>query len=72
MSNHLNPKFVKKARWFLFLAGLLWLLVAVAAWSTSVALSVCLGGVGVALILIAILGSGYVVATLRFFNRKNP
>jgi hypothetical protein len=72
MSNDLTPKFVKKARWFLFLAGLLWLLVAVAAWSTSIALSVCVGGVGVALILLAVFGSGYVVATLRYFNRKSP
>jgi uncharacterized membrane-anchored protein len=72
MSNELNPKVVKMTRWFLFLAGLLWLLVAVAAWFTSAALSVCVGGVGVALLLIAKYGSGYVVATLRYFNQKNP
>ena len=72
MPNHLNPKFVKMARWFLFLAGLLWLLVAVAAWSTSAGLSACVGGVGVALLVISIYGSSYVVATLRYFNQESP
>jgi hypothetical protein len=72
MSNDLDPKLIKKGRWFLFLAGLLWLVVAVAAWSTSAVLSVCVGVVGIALLLVATFGSRYVVATLRYFNRKNP
>ena len=67
----MNPKFVKMARWFLFLTGLLWLLIAVAAWSTSATLSVCLGAVGIALLLISKYGSRYVVAALRYFNQNN-
>jgi hypothetical protein len=72
MANDLDPKFVKKAHWFLFLAGLLWVVVAVAAWSTSAALSVCVGAVGIALLLISKFGSRYVVAALRYFNQKSP
>jgi hypothetical protein len=72
MSNDLNPKFFRMVRWFLVLTGLLWLVVAVAAWSTSATLSVCVGGVGVALLLLSIFGSGYVAATIRYFTEKNP
>jgi hypothetical protein len=72
MSNELSPKIVKMARWFLFGAGLLWLLVAAAAWTISAALSVCVGAVGIALVLIATYGTRYVVATLRYFNQKTP
>ena len=72
MPSDLNPKVVKTARWFLLCAGLLWLLVAFAAWSTSAAVSVCMGGLGVALLLIAMFGSNYVARALRYFNRKGP
>ncbi len=71
MPNNLSPKFVKAARWFLFLAGLLWLLVAATAWTTSVALSVCLAVVGCALLLISVFGSNYIGMTLRYFNPKD-
>jgi hypothetical protein len=72
ISNHLNPKFFRMVRWFLFLTGLLWLVIAIAARSTSATLSVCVGGVGVALLFLSKYGSGYVAATLRDFNQKNP
>jgi hypothetical protein len=68
----LNPKFVKQARWFVFLAGLLWLLVAVAAWSTSAVLSACVGAVGVVLVLFSAFGTRYLAAVLRYFSQKSP
>ena len=72
MSNDLNPKVVKAARWFLFFAGVLWLLVGAAAWSTSAVLSVCLGILGGILILISLYGSNYIATALHAFNQKDP